>query len=287
MICTVTFNPSLDYIVSVDDFQLGMTNRTSSELILPGGKGINVSIVLKNLGLDSTALGYAAGFTGDGVNSDFIKISHGMTRINLKLKSIDGTEINGCGPDIDAQALEQLMEKIDRLGEGDVLVLAGSIPYTMPDDMYQRILERIQGRGVLTVVDATRDLLVKVLPYHPFLVKPNNHELGDIFGVKLSTREEVIPYGKKLQEMGAQNVLISMAGEGAVLIPGTEGKVSQRCRRGRFHGSRIPHRMDRREELRTCLLHGNRSGKRQCFFRESGNQRRSPAGIETGKIATK
>ena len=203
MICTVTFNPSLDYIVSVDDFQLGMTNRTSSELILPGGKGINVSIVLKNLGLDSTALGYAAGFTGEelirrlnefGVNADFIKIDHGMTRINLKLK------------------------KIDRLGDGDVLVLAGSIPYTMPDDIYQRILERIQGRGVLTVVDATRDLLVKVLPYHPFLVKPNNHELGDIFGVKLSTREEVVPYGRKLQEMGAQNVLISMAGEGAVLI---------------------------------------------------------------------
>ena len=141
-----------------------------------------------------------------------------MTRINLKLKSIDGTEINGCGPDIDAKALEQLMEKIDRLGDGDVLVLAGSIPYTMPDDIYQRILERIQGRGVLTVVDATRDLLVKVLPYHPFLVKPNNHELGDIFGVKLSTREEVVPYGRKLQEMGAQNVLISMAGEGAVLV---------------------------------------------------------------------
>lgn len=141
MICTVTFNPSLDYIVSVDDFQLGMTNRTSSELILPGGKGINVSIVLKNLGLDSTALGYVAGFTGEelirrltdfGVNADFIKINHGMTRINLKLKSIDGTEINGCGPDIDAEALEQLMEKIDRLQEGDVLVLAGSIPYSMP-----------------------------------------------------------------------------------------------------------------------------------------------------------
>ena len=227
MICTVTFNPSLDYIVSVDDFQLGMTNRTSSELILPGGKGINVSIVLKNLGLDSTALGYVAGFTGEelirrltdfGVNADFIKINHGMTRINLKLKSIDGTEINGCGPDIDAEALEQLMEKIDRLQEGDVLVLAGSIPYSMPDDIYQRILERIQGRGVLTVVDATRDLLVKGLPYHPFLVKPNNHELGDIFGVKLSTREEVVPYGKKLRDMGAQNVLISMAGEGAVLI---------------------------------------------------------------------
>ena len=227
MICTVTFNPSLDYIVSVENFQLGLTNRTSSEMLLPGGKGINVSTVLMNLGIESTALGFTAGFTGDeiirrleemGVRNGFIQVGEGFSRINLKLKSIDGTEINGCGPDIDAKALEQLMEKIDRLGDGDVLVLAGSIPYTMPDDIYQRILERIQGRGVLTVVDATRDLLVKVLPYHPFLVKPNNHELGDIFGVKLSTREEVVPYGRKLQEMGAQNVLISMAGEGAVLI---------------------------------------------------------------------
>ena len=230
MICTVTFNPSLDYIVSVDDFQLGMTNRTSSELILPGGKGINVSIVLKNLGLDSTALGYAAGFTGEelirrlnefGVNADFIKIDHGMTRINLKLKSIDGTEINGCGPDIDAEALEQLMEKIDRLGDGDVLVLAGSIPYTMPDDIYQRILERIQGRGVLTVVDATRDLLVKVLPYHPFLVKPNNHELGEIFGKELNRDEEITQAARKLQQRGARNVLVSMAGDGALLLDET------------------------------------------------------------------
>ena len=227
MICTVTFNPSLDYIVSVDDFQLGMTNRTSSELILPGGKGINVSIVLKNLGLDSTALGYAAGFTGDelirrlnefGVDSDFIKIGHGMTRINLKLKSIDGTEINGCGPDIDAKALEQLMEKLDRLGEGDVLVLAGSIPYTMPDDMYQRILKRIQGRGVLTVVDATRDLLVKVLPYHPFLIKPNNHELGEIVGRRLTTDAEIVAAATVLQSKGARNVLVSMAGDGALLL---------------------------------------------------------------------
>ena len=230
MICTVTFNPSLDYIVSVDDFQLGMTNRTSSELILPGGKGINVSIVLKNLRLDSTALGYAAGFTGEelirrlnefGVNADFIKIDHGMTRINLKLKSIDGTEINGCGPDIDAKALEQLMEKIDRLGDGDVLVLAGSIPYTMPDDIYQRILERIQGRGVLTVVDATRDLLVKVLPYHPFLVKPNNHELGEIFGKELNRDEEITQAARKLQQRGARNVLVSMAGDGALLLDET------------------------------------------------------------------
>ena len=227
MVYTVTFNPSVDYIVSVNDFELGMTNRTASELILPGGKGINVSIVLGNLGIANIALGFMAGFTGDeivrmleqaGVQSDFIKLEHGISRINLKLKNIDGTEINGQGPDIGQQQIDQLMGKLDQLNKDDVLVLAGSIPSSMPDDIYQRILERIQGRGVLTVVDATRDLLVKVLPYHPFLVKPNNHELGDIFGVKLSTREEVVPYGKKLRDMGAQNVLISMAGEGAVLI---------------------------------------------------------------------
>ena len=223
MIYTVTFNPSLDYIVSVENFQLGLTNRTSSEMLLPGGKGINVSTVLMNLGIESTALGFTAGFTGDeiirrleemGVRNGFIQVGEGFSRINLKLKSIDGTEINGCGPDIDAKALEQLMEKIDRLGDGDVLVLAGSIP----DDAYQKIMAMLDGRGVRIAVDATRDLLMKVLPYHPFLIKPNNHELGEIFGVELKDRQSVIPYGKKLQKMGAVNVLISMAGEGAVLI---------------------------------------------------------------------
>ena len=227
MIYTVTFNPSLDYIVSVSDFKLGLTNRTDSELLLPGGKGINVSTVLQNLGIANTAFGFTAGFVGEevrkeveqlGVKAEFISLDEGVSRINLKLKSIDGTEINGRGPRIPREAVDALMTQLDRLGADDTLVLAGSIPASMPDDIYQRILERIQGRGVLTVVDATRDLLVKVLPYHPFLVKPNNHELGDIFGVKLSTREEVVPYGKKLRDMGAQNVLISMAGEGAVLI---------------------------------------------------------------------
>lgn len=227
MICTVTFNPSLDYIVDVEDFKLGLTNRTSSELILPGGKGINVSIVLRNLGICNRALGFTAGFTGDeiirrlqetGVESDFIQIEKGISRINLKLKSIDGTEINGAGPDISQERVEELMEKLESLKEGDVLFLAGSIPASMPDDMYERIMERLEGRGVMTVVDATKELLLKVLKYHPFLVKPNNHELGEIFGVELKSREDVVPYGKKLQEMGAENVLISMAGEGAVLI---------------------------------------------------------------------
>ncbi len=227
MIYTVTFNPSLDYIVSVPDFKLGLTNRTDSELILPGGKGINVSIVLKNLGMESTALGFIAGFTGDeinrkiesmGVKADFIKTSQGISRINLKLKSIDGTEINGRGPDTGQEQVELLLQKLDRLHEGDVLVLAGSIPASLPDGIYRDIMKRLEGRGIMIVVDATKDLLLNVLEYHPFLVKPNNHELGEIFDVILGTREEVIPYARKLQEKGARNVLVSMAGEGAVLV---------------------------------------------------------------------
>lgn len=227
MIYTVTFNPSLDYIVSVDGFKLGLTNRTDSELILPGGKGINVSTILNNLGIPSTALGFVAGFTGEeivreveklGIPSDFIQIPEGISRINVKLKSIDGTEINGMGPKIGADKVEELMRKLDVLGEGDVLVLAGSIPASMPDDMYSRIMEQMEGRGVLFFVDATGDLLRNVLKYHPFLIKPNNHELGELFGVRITVREEVVPYAVKLQEMGARNVLVSMAGEGAVLV---------------------------------------------------------------------
>ena len=230
MIYTVTFNPSLDYIVTVEDFRLGLTNRTDSEYMLPGGKGINVSTVLKNLGIESTALGFVAGFTGKevtrmldemGVHSDFITIAEGISRINLKLRSIDGTEINGIGPEIGEEKMKQLIEKLRGLKEGDVLFLAGSIPGSMPDDSYEVIMKELEGKGIRIVVDATRDLLVNVLKHHPFLIKPNNHELGEIFGVTLKTREDVIPYGKKLQEMGAQNVLISMAGEGAVLIDAT------------------------------------------------------------------
>ena len=231
MIYTVTFNPSLDYIVSVENFQLGITNRTSSELMLPGGKGINVSTDLMNLGIENKALGFVAGFVGDeiirrleemGVQNGFIRIEEGVSRINLKLKSIDGTEINGQGPVISPEHVEELMKQLDRLGEGDVLFLSGSIPSSMPDDAYQKIMERLDGRGVQIVVDATKDLLLNVLEYHPFLIKPNNHELGELFGVELKTREEVIPYAKKLQEKGAVNVLVSMAGEGAVLIDANE-----------------------------------------------------------------
>ena len=152
------------------------------------------------------------------MKSDFIQIEEGVSRINVKLKSIDGTEINGAGPVISKDKVEELMKKLDMLGEGDVLFLAGSIPSSMPDDMYEQIMARLEGKGVMIVVDATKDLLLNVLKYHPFLIKPNNHELGEIFGVELKTREEVAPYAKKLQEKGARNVLISMAGEGAVLV---------------------------------------------------------------------
>ena len=240
MIYTVTFNPSLDYIVSVDNFRLGLTNRTDSELLLPGGKGINVSVVLMNLGIESTALGFVAGFTGEevirrleqmGVKNGFIRLEEGFTRINLKLKSIDGTEINGQGPAIGEEPAGLLMKKLNTLGEGDVLFLSGSIPASMPDDAYRKMLD---GKGIMTVVDATGHLLMNVLEYRPFLIKPNNHELGEIFETELKTRESVIPYGRKLQEMGARNVLVSMAGEGAVLIaangevydtPAPEGKL--------------------------------------------------------------
>ena len=236
MIYTVTFNPSLDYIVSVDDFKLGLTNRTSSELMLPGGKGINVSTVLMNLGIENTALGFTAWFVGKeiirrlhemGVKSEFIQISEGVSRINLKLKSIDGTEINGAGPVISKDKVEELMKKLEELGEGDVLFLAGSIPSSMPDDMYEQIMARLDGKGVMIVVDATKDLLVNVLKYHPFLVKPNNHELGEIFGKVLESEADIVEYAKKLQEMGAGNVLISMAGDGAILVT-EDGTVSSK-----------------------------------------------------------
>ena len=209
MIYTVTFNPSLDYIVSVKDFRPGMTNRTSSELMLAGGKGINVSIVLGNLGIKSTALGFIAGFTGDeivrrlhngGINSEFIKINDGISRINIKLKSIDGTEINGQGPHIDSSHIEQLMNRLRRLESGDVLVLAGSIPAGISDNIYKDIMDMLKDKGVQIVVDATSRLLTNVLEYNPFFIKPNQHELGDIFNVTLNTQEEVIPYALELKK---------------------------------------------------------------------------------------
>lgn len=227
MIYTVTFNPSLDYIVRLDSFTAGEINRVNYEQVLGGGKGINVSIVLGNLGHESTALGFTAGFTGEeikrqldgfGVKHDFVQLPEGFTRINVKVKADKETEINGQGPDISEAKREELFEKLDKLSEGDTLVLAGSIPKTLPDDIYEKIMARLEGRGICIIVDAEKKLLLNVLKYHPFLIKPNNHELGDMFGVKLTTDEEIITYAKKLQEKGAQNVLISMAGDGAILL---------------------------------------------------------------------
>ena len=232
MIYTVTFNPSLDYIVRLDNFTAGEINRVNYEQVLAGGKGINVSIVLKNLGHDNAALGFVAGFTGEeikrqlkefGVTSDFVQLDEGFSRINVKAKAKTETEINGQGPDISEAKQAELFAQLDKLVEGDTLVLAGSIPKTLPDDIYQRIMARLDGKGIRIVVDAEKKLLLNVLQYHPFLIKPNNHELGDMFGVKLTTDEEIITYAKKLQEKGAQNVLISMAGDGAILLT-AEGK---------------------------------------------------------------
>lgn len=227
MIYTVTFNPSLDYIVTVKHFTTGVVNRTSDEVIFPGGKGINVSMVLQNLGFENTALGFTAGFIGEeiirllkkkGVTADFISVEKGVSRINVKLRSDEETEINGQGPEILETDIQKLYRKLDVLQEGDVLVLAGSIPDVMPGSIYMDIMDYLKEKKVQIVVDATRDLLVNVLPYGPFLIKPNNHELGEIFNVTISSKDDVIIYAKKLQEKGARNVLVSMAGDGAVLV---------------------------------------------------------------------
>ena len=227
MIYTVTLNPSIDYIVRLDKLTIGITNRTTSEEYYYGGKGINVSMVLAELGIDSTAYGFVAGFTGkaiengirnDHIITDFIKLDHGISRINIKIKAGEETEINGQGPHIGDAELERLLQKIDRIGEGDTLVLAGSIPNTMPDDVYERMMERISRKNVRFVVDATRQLLVNSLKYKPFLIKPNRQELSEIFNVEVKTEDDIERYAKELQKMGARNVLISLGGEGAMLI---------------------------------------------------------------------
>ncbi len=235
MIYTVTFNPALDYIVRMDELKLGFVNRSKEEAIFYGGKGINVSTVLKNLGVESVALGFVAGFIGKaieegvaslGVKSDFITVENGMSRINVKLKAGVETEINGKGPDIGANDLDKLFEKLKRLEDGDCLVLAGTIPPSLPADIYERIMAELSDKKVDIVVDATKDLLLNVLKYHPFLIKPNNHELGEMFGVELNSIEDIEMYARKLQDMGARNVIISMAGDGSLLITET-GEVYQ------------------------------------------------------------
>lgn len=229
MIYTVTCNPSLDYIVTVEGFAQGKTNRASGERLYPGGKGLNVSMMLKNLGTDSLALGFAAGFTGEeiirrleerGCKSRMIRLSQGNSRINIKLRAGEETEINGAGPKPREAEIRELMEILEELKEGDFLVLAGSVPAGAPDSFYEEIMERLSGKGVRFVVDATRELLLRSLKYRPFLVKPNHHELGELFGTEIRGREEAALYADRLRRMGARSVLVSMAGEGAVLLAG-------------------------------------------------------------------
>ena len=227
MIYTVTFNPAIDYVVELVSFNIGEINRTTREYMNLGGKGVNVSRVLTNLEVPNVTLGFVAGFTGDalrnglermGVKTDFISLKEGNTRINVNIKGVEETDINARGPEIPNSAIDELFKKLDNLQSGDTLVLAGSIPTSLPNDMYERIMERLYGKGIRFVVDATRDLLVKSLKYEPFLIKPNNHELGEIFGLELTTDNEIIYYARELKKQGAKNVLISMAGDGAILV---------------------------------------------------------------------
>lgn len=227
MIYTVTFNPAIDYVVYTDEISAGEINRANEEKIFFGGKGINVSLVLNELGVKSKALGFTAGFTGTaiengirekGVETDFVHLESGFSRINVKIKSNTETEINGKGPDIDGRSLDKLYEKLGELSNGDTLVLAGSIPASLPKDIYEKILERLSGKNIRTVVDATKELLLNTLKYRPFLVKPNIHELGEMFGVKINSVDKAEEYARRLRETGACNVLVSMGKDGALLL---------------------------------------------------------------------
>lgn len=227
MIYTVTFNPALDYILELDKLEIGKIQKSKTELILPGGKGINVSTVLTNLEIDNIALGYKAGFVGAElerllrnmkVKTDFIDLEEGNSRINVKISGEEETAINTNGPQISENKILELLEKLKTLNENDYLVLSGSIPSSIKDDIYEKICSIVKKQNVKIVVDATKNLLVQALKYNPFLVKPNNEELGEIFGVEIHTKEDAYVYGKKLKEMGAQNVLVSMGKIGAALI---------------------------------------------------------------------
>ncbi len=227
MTYTITFNPAIDYTIHTPKIEIGAVNRSTSENISFGGKGVNVSTILNELGVKSIALGFIAGFTGEaiekglrekGIETDFVHLEKGLSRINIKIKSDGETDLNGQGPDIGSKALENLFEKLDKLSDGDTLVLAGSIPNSLYSDIYEKILERLQDRKIQTVVDATKSLLLNTLKYKPFLIKPNDIELGEIFGGIPKNIEEIIKHAKKLQEMGARNVLVSMAEKGALLL---------------------------------------------------------------------
>ena len=234
MVYTVTLNPALDYIMQVKKLRFDDINRSYFEDLHYGGKGINVSVVLKRLGIASKAMGFIAGFTGDrleemliseGIDCDFLRLEKGYTRINVKIKSETELDINARGPQIEPEDIENLISGLNKTQPGDYLVLSGSIPENLPDDIYERILSRLDGRGVNFVVDTTGDLLLRVLKYKPFLIKPNHHELGDLFGVKVQSDEDVVLYAKKLQELGAKNVLVSRGSKGATLLD-ENGKVT-------------------------------------------------------------
>lgn len=227
MIYTVTLNPSIDYVIKVDKLTTGNINRVNEEHVYPGGKGINVTRILKSLDNDNIALGFVSGFTGDyiinslqelNLKSDFIKVKQGFTRINVKVKSEEETEINGQGPKISEEELNQFYKVIDKLVDGDILILSGSIPSCLDERLYESIMKKVEDRDIKVIVDATKNLLLNVLKYKPFLIKPNNHELAEMFNVELNSTEDVVFYAIKLKEMGAQNVLISMGKDGALLV---------------------------------------------------------------------
>lgn len=227
MIYTVTFNPALDYVMNVKSLQSSDINRTESESLYYGGKGINVSVILSRLKVKNKALGFLAGFSGqqiekmlrdDDIDTDFVYLKNGYTRINVKIKSDREIDINASGPSIEKEDITVLMQKLETLTAGDCLVLAGSIPKTLPDDIYEKILKKLDGRGIDFIIDATGDLLVNVLKYRPLMVKPNHHELGDIFSVEIKGIDDIVKYSKKLQEMGARNVLVSRGKDGAALV---------------------------------------------------------------------
>ena len=286
MIYTVTFNPAIDYVVHTDAMQVGMVNRSRTEEIYYGGKGINVSMVLKELGLESRALGFVAGFTGaaiekgvqaKGIATDFVHLQEGFSRINVKIKSGEETELNGQGPVIGAEAVAELFRKLDKLRDGDTIVLAGSIPSTMPSDTYEKLLAHLKGKQIRTVVDATKDLLKNVLQYQPFLIKPNHYELGELFGVTLHSHSEIEAYARKLQEMGARNVLVSMAEQGALLLDeagichicGVSGHCEKFCGSRRLYACRFSCRSGNRRLYR-CPQAGHCRRRSYDFLGGSG-----------------
>ena len=246
MVYTVTFNPALDYVMNLKKLSADDINRTESEELYYGGKGINVSAILSRLDIPNIALGFTAGFTGkklkqmmdtDGIKSDFVELDGGFTRINVKLKFGEELDINANGPDISEDKINELFIKLKRLTAGDYLVLAGSVPPSLPDDLYSKILEEFYGKGIKIVVDTTGNQLLNVLKYKPFLIKPNHHELAEIFGQEMDDTEKIIVYAKKLKEMGAVNVLVSRGGDGAVLVDEEGGVYPAKAIKGQLVNS--------------------------------------------------